>query len=383
MTTATNKSRRSAADSSFGISDEQVEAVLHQQGRMGQEVSMRAMTEDSLEADCAVQRMHSSTDDEYFDGRQGMQRSMTVIDTNKSHAMSMDDSDFGLSDAQINAVMNTQGVAQHAISMRSASASSPMDADSSPTHDRTRFSSDDSALDDDFGLSDLQIEYLMRKRTTIVSDATPTVAEVVDFGLSEPQVERLMKRQATRKRSHFYTLGMDMSSDNQPAKSCSSRVPLVGDEVCTPSEKHQCTDAAGNKDAWLLHPGEVATVTKVDADGDFQLRNPSGLESAIQFAHKYLYKQKAELDPRFESFDVQPPKSCSSRVPLVGDEICTPSEKHQCTDAAGNKDSWLLHPGEIATVTMVDADGDFRLRNPSGLESAIQLRAKYVYMPQA
>jgi len=70
---------------------------------------------------------------------------------------------------------------------------------------------------------------------------------------------------------------------------------------------------------------------------------------------------------------------CTERTPVVGEEVCTLGSKHCCGDAAGNGDAWVLHPGEVATVTVVDKDGDFKLRNPSGLESAWQLRPKYVY----
>lgn len=76
---------------------------------------------------------------------------------------------------------------------------------------------------------------------------------------------------------------------------------------------------------------------------------------------------------------------CMSRWPNVGDEVVSvewDSLKSVLEDRQGNKDSWELLPGEIATVVEVDKDGDFRLRNPHGLESCATFRKDYGYVSQ-
>jgi len=73
---------------------------------------------------------------------------------------------------------------------------------------------------------------------------------------------------------------------------------------------------------------------------------------------------------------------CTFRKPVLGDMVESFDGVLQCvTDANGNERGWELQPGEIATVMQVDADGDFRLCNPSGLESAYTFRKYYAYVP--
>jgi hypothetical protein len=76
---------------------------------------------------------------------------------------------------------------------------------------------------------------------------------------------------------------------SQAAEPCTSRMPVKGDVVKTLNHMRQCEDASGNEDAWILQPGENAIVVEVDEDGDFRLRNPTGLESWWTFRKYYAY----------------------------------------------------------------------------------------------
>merc|ERR1719329_505646 len=64
-------------------------------------------------------------------------------------------------------------------------------------------------------------------------------------------------------------------------------------------------DVHGNEDGWTLGPGEVAVVVDVDAEGDFRLRNPQGVESVFVFRRVYCYEPVEAPKPQF---DGPPPK---------------------------------------------------------------------------
>jgi hypothetical protein len=73
---------------------------------------------------------------------------------------------------------------------------------------------------------------------------------------------------------------------------------------------------------------------------------------------------------------LRPEERCTTRTPVVGDTVF--NSYGQVTAAAG----WKLAAGEVAIVEEVDGDGDFRLRNPSGQVSCVQLREVYCYVQQ-
>jgi len=71
---------------------------------------------------------------------------------------------------------------------------------------------------------------------------------------------------------------------------------------------------------------------------------------------------------------------CVSRWPVEGDEVQCLDGKHMILDdVSGNRDTWQLLPGQAAFVVDVNQGGDFRLRNPHGLETNFTLRKNYGY----
>lgn len=78
----------------------------------------------------------------------------------------------------------------------------------------------------------------------------------------------------------------------------------------------------------------------------------------------------------FEAPDLVP---CSFRRPKVGDQVQSSVGDVTLEDARGNEGAWKLPAGEIAIVSSVDEDGDFRLLT-KGLESCVTYRKDYAYV---
>jgi hypothetical protein len=69
---------------------------------------------------------------------------------------------------------------------------------------------------------------------------------------------------------------------------------------------------------------------------------------------------------------------------MIGDSVARLGGLQQdAKDRDGNDAAWCLLPGESATVVEVDADGDIRLCNPRGLESAFVFRKFFVNVAYA
>jgi len=115
------------------------------------------------------------------------------------------------------------------------------------------------------------------------------------------------------------------------SKSCSSRMPVVGDQVTATETR------TSNEGLWVLNPGEIATVTHVDEDGDFTLCNPAGVVSKFVYREHYQYSEEVESDdecgelPEFH-MKVAPTKSMR-RQSIVGDDV----------QAAWMARGWTLH----------------------------------------
>jgi hypothetical protein len=99
---------------------------------------------------------------------------------------------------------------------------------------------------------------------------------------------------------HLKSLSCSYNSNPGPSNAevlipCASRRPIVGDRVKMLSGEFgqipPFLDANGREIVWGLLPGEYATVVAVDADGDFQLRNPAGLDSKFVFRNGFGYVQ--------------------------------------------------------------------------------------------
>jgi hypothetical protein len=72
---------------------------------------------------------------------------------------------------------------------------------------------------------------------------------------------------------------------------------------------------------------------------------------------------------------------CTSRMPRVGDEVVALNGRfRQGKDVHGKAKAWKLQPEHVARVVDVDADGDFRLSNPDGVESSYLQRKFYSYV---
>jgi len=96
-------------------------------------------------------------------------------------------------------------------------------------------------------------------------------------------------------RSILEEAGLQLNESEPQGIPCTSRRPVVGDQVISASgSREEAMDAAGNKGAWELQPGEVATVVEVDREGDFRLRNPQGNKSEIILRKFFVYHEAAE-----------------------------------------------------------------------------------------
>jgi hypothetical protein len=96
-----------------------------------------------------------------------------------------------------------------------------------------------------------------------------------------------------------------------------------------------------------------------------------------------LYAPPDPTAPGSQLSQKKPGKPCTSRFPTVGDVVMCMGGKKLGHDAAGTPKMWVLNPGQDAEVVEVDADGDFRLRNSSGIESGFLFRAEFVYIAGA
>mmetsp|Transcript_74386 Transcript_74386/g.162687 ORF Transcript_74386/g.162687 Transcript_74386/m.162687 type:complete len:349 (+) Transcript_74386:128-1174(+) len=75
----------------------------------------------------------------------------------------------------------------------------------------------------------------------------------------------------------------------QPGKPCTSRMPVLGDQVVSTGGKRTGHDTHGTPKAWVLMPWQSAKVIEVDSDGDFRLVNDSGTESGFMFRREFAY----------------------------------------------------------------------------------------------
>jgi hypothetical protein len=76
-------------------------------------------------------------------------------------------------------------------------------------------------------------------------------------------------------------------------------------------------------------------------------------------------------------------KPCTSRPPVVGDEVMRIKKKRiAMRNKAGEANAWILEPGERAEVVEIDTDRDFRLRNSAGMESGWALHKDFEYAGQ-
>jgi hypothetical protein len=80
---------------------------------------------------------------------------------------------------------------------------------------------------------------------------------------------------------------------------CTSRWPVAGNRVVIASKDECAHDGSGS--GWILRAGEQAEVVKVDADGDFVLRNPDGMISTFVFRRNFAYVQGSEASLDDES----------------------------------------------------------------------------------
>jgi len=87
----------------------------------------------------------------------------------------------------------------------------------------------------------------------------------------------------------------EVGNDMEVLLPCASRYPVHGDLVMGyGDETRTSNDVNGNKDAWKLFAAEVAIVTDVDADGDFQLCSPHGLLSEWMFRENFVFKSERQ-----------------------------------------------------------------------------------------
>jgi hypothetical protein len=180
-----------AADSDFGLSDEQLQALL--------------MKHDAV-----------------------FQRSMTAGGKSFGSApttTSVDDADFGLSDAQIEALLQNRELRERLMTAARSETSSATERKSYKAQRTKKRQSDYSdkeramtyatagseAADSDFGLSDKQLQALLMKHDAVFQrsmtvggesfGSAPTVnVDDADFGLSDAQIEALLQNRGLRER---------------------------------------------------------------------------------------------------------------------------------------------------------------------------------------
>lgn len=72
-------------------------------------------------------------------------------------------------------------------------------------------------------------------------------------------------------------------------------------------------------------------------------------------------------------------RSCNRRRPMLG-EMVHRRPASGSFERGDKRDEWILDEGELATVVEVNADGDFRLRNRSGMVSCWLSRSGFEYI---
>jgi hypothetical protein len=73
---------------------------------------------------------------------------------------------------------------------------------------------------------------------------------------------------------------------------------------------------------------------------------------------------------------------CTDRMPVVGDHVIKLDGRTLWSTVDASDDVWTLKAREVAIVAEVDDEGDFRLRNPLGLESGWILRSYCGYIAE-
>lgn len=123
------------------------------------------------------------------------------------------------------------------------------------------------------------------------------------------------------------------------------------------------------------HP---ATETCVESRGEHgEVIVTTGLPTKPKAPSPKPPRRKTPIAPEEIVRTKKPTVSCKDRMPAIGDEVVYAEGRlTEAHDTRGEM-SWQLFPRESATVVEVDKDGDFRLRNPSGLESDFILRKFY------
>lgn len=151
---------------------------------------------------------------------------------------------------------------------------------------------------------------------------------------------------------------------------CTSRMPVVGDQVTCMERR------TSNEGLWVLSPGEIATVSHVDEDGDFTLCNPAGVVSKFVYREHYHFFEEVEFDdacPDLRDFYAKvPPRNNMKRQSIVGDDV----------QAAWMARGWTLHTqihkhGSAALQEMICPSGEGMTRS---IEDFVNERQKSLNM---
>lgn len=134
---------------------------------------------------------------------------------------------------------------------------------------------------------------------------TPTGTSVAAAEMKRAEAPRL---QMTPVR--FRSDSSVMSNAAAEGEPCTSRWPVVGDRV-----RYSRGTVYTQLDGWELPPGAFATVTQVDKDGDFKLRNPKGVESPEWTYRKaWVYEARGLVPSASQKILLQPTRMVAPAV---------------------------------------------------------------------
>jgi hypothetical protein len=130
-----------------------------------------------------------------------------------------------------------------------------------------------------------------------------------------------------------------------------------------PYPKEKCRFAHGKQDLRTQRKGEITGSPQLGSEPwKIQVSKPPGV---------------------FEAPALVP---CTFRRPKVGDQVQSLVGEVTLEDADGREGAWKLPLGEVAIVSSVDEDGDFRLLTSvdmDGIESCVTYRKDYAYIRES
>lgn len=191
------------------------------------------------------------------------------------------------------------------------------------------------------------------------------------YDSSPTRRETKLPLSSTTTETKYEATPCDQPTNQAMSSDCTIRWPVPGEAVQRlDGQAINLKDQNGQKDAWHLAPDGTAWVVDVDATGDFKLRNQEGIISSWTFRKKYRYVDSAG-----------PFVPCKDRRPAPNDAVRRIDGAQVISkDCNGKVGAWSLLAGEVAWVHEVDADCDFKLRNASGVISALAFRWRYRYV---